>query len=264
VTTLGWPLFFTLFVWWFSTGVILYLNGLSRWTFRWTMASTTLFLVIALFGLYSTKSDTSIAGAYLAFTSSVLVWAWQEVAFLLGYVTGPNRVACPAGATGTRRFSLAVQTVLHHELALIALAVAVLVLTWEGENLTGLWTFFTLWLMRQSAKLNIFLGARNLSESFLPAHLRYLQTYFTRRRMNPLFPFSVIISTALAALLWQTALESRASEFHSVSYTLVATLMSLAVVEHLFMMLPFPPETLWRWAMRKPVEAAWHPASIVK
>jgi putative photosynthetic complex assembly protein 2 len=264
VTLFGWPLIYTLFVWWFSTGVILYLNGLPAWTFKWTMAGATALLVFALFGLHTTRTDLSVSGAYLAFSYSVLVWAWQEVAFLLGYVTGPRRTECPPDAAGRRRFTLALRTVLHHELALITLAIVVVAVTWNGQNLTGLWTFLTLWIMRQSAKLNIFLGARNLSESFLPAHLRYLKSYFLRRRMNPLFPVSVVVAVLLAGLLWDTALQPSASSFQAVSFTLVATLMSLAVLEHLFMMLPFPPEALWRWAMRKPVEAAWQPAPTVK
>ena len=44
------PLLYTLFVWWFSTGVILFLNGLPRRTFKWTMLGTTLMLVGALVG----------------------------------------------------------------------------------------------------------------------------------------------------------------------------------------------------------------------
>jgi putative photosynthetic complex assembly protein 2 len=260
----GWPLIYTLFVWWFSTGVILYLNGLARWTFRWTMTGATVLLALSLVGLSSSKADTSVGGAYVAFTCSVLVWAWQEVAFLLGYVTGPHRKACPPGTTGRLRFLLALRTVLHHELALVALAGIVVALTWGGSNLTGLWTFLTLWLMRQSAKLNIFLGARNLSESFLPSHLQYMQSYFLRRRMNPLFPVSVFVALLLASLLWSTALHVQASSFQAVSFTLVATLMSLAVLEHLFMMLPVSAEALWRWAMRKPVETVWRPAPIVK
>ena len=32
--------------------------------------------------------------------------------------------------------------------------------------------------MRQSAKLNLFLGVRNLGVEFLPQHLRYLQSFF--------------------------------------------------------------------------------------
>ncbi len=260
----GWPLIYTLFVWWFSTGVILYLDGLPRRTFKWTMTGATIMLAFALAGLALTKDSTRITDAYLAFSCSVLVWAWQEVAFLLGYITGPRRTACPAGAIGWRRAKFAIGAVLHHELALIFLAAAVVMLTWRGENLTGLWTFLTLWLMRQSAKLNIFLGARNLSESFLPPHLQYLQTYFARKSMNPLFPISVVGATTLATVVWQAAFKDQASGFEAASLTFVATLISLAILEHWFMMLPFPPETLWRWAMRKPAGAQWRPAPIVK
>ena len=67
---------------------------------------------------------------------------------------------------------------------------------WGGANQTGWWTYIVLWSMRLSAKLNLFLGVHNLSESFLPTHLRYLQTYFTRRACNWLMPFSVIAGTA--------------------------------------------------------------------
>ena len=36
------PVLYTLFAWWFSTGVILYLDGLPRHTFRWTLNGATL------------------------------------------------------------------------------------------------------------------------------------------------------------------------------------------------------------------------------
>jgi hypothetical protein len=32
--------------------------------------------------------------------------------------------------------------------------------------------------------------------------------------------------------------------------TLVATLLSLAILEHLFLVLPLPFENLWRWGLR--------------
>jgi putative photosynthetic complex assembly protein 2 len=83
------PIAYTLFAWWFSTGVLLYLNGLPRHTHRWTMLGATVLLGIALVGLVATRDDTRVTGAYLAFTCTLMVWAWQEVAFLLGYVTGP-------------------------------------------------------------------------------------------------------------------------------------------------------------------------------
>src|SRR5512139_1326052 len=153
---------YTLFVWWFSTGVILYLDGLHPHTFATTLRAATLMLGAALWGLVHTRDDLSVAGAYCAFTCALLVWVWQEVAFLLGVVTGPRKIACPPGARGWRRTGHAVQAVLYHEFALLVLAIAVLACVGDGANRTGLWTYLVLWAMRQSAKLNVFLGVRNL------------------------------------------------------------------------------------------------------
>ena len=256
------PLLYTLFVWWFSTGVILFLNGLPRRTFKWTMLGTTALLVASLIGLAVTRDDTSVAGAYLAFTWGVLVWAWQEVAFLLGYVTGPRRTPCPAASSGWNRAGHALMAVLHHELALVVLGVAVLAVTWGGDNPTGLWTFMILWVMRQSAKLNVFLGVRNLNEGFLPAHLKYLQTYFTRRAMNWLFPVSVITSTVGAVLIWQAAGAVDGSAFNTTALTFAATLLTLAVLEHWFLVLPLPFEALWNWGLKSREMTATDGAAI--
>jgi putative photosynthetic complex assembly protein 2 len=247
------PIAYTLFVWWFSTGVILYLNGLPRGTHPWTMLGATMMLGVALVGLGATRDDTRITGAYLAFTCALLVWAWQEVAFLLGYVTGPRRTPCPMDSTGWRRAGLALQTLLHHELALIVLGLAVVAITWGGTNPTGLSAFFIFWVMRQSAKLNVFLGVRNLSEGFLPAHLKYLQTYFRRAPMNALFPVSVAASSWFAVLLWQSASAHGVTPFEATTFTFSGTLLSLAILEHWFMVLPLPSQALWGWGLRSRV-----------
>jgi len=76
-TVIG-AILFTLFLWWFSTGVILYLDGLPRRTFRWSLLGATVLFAVALYGLAVTRSDTSVTGAYLAFTFGVLVWGFQE------------------------------------------------------------------------------------------------------------------------------------------------------------------------------------------
>jgi putative photosynthetic complex assembly protein 2 len=244
------PVVYTLFIWWFSTGVILYLDGLPRWTFKWTMLGATAFLLLALLGLHVTGQDTRVTGAYLAFTCAILVWAWQEVAFLLGYVTGARREPCPPQAQGWLRLRYALQAVSHHEIALVVLGLLVTAATWNAPNDTGFWTYMVLWIMRQSAKLNVFLGVRNLNESFLPAHLKYMQTYFNRRAMNPLFPFSVLIGSVVAWLVWQGAVGDGADAFQVASLTFVATLLSLAVLEHWFLVLPLPSEALWSWGLR--------------
>jgi putative photosynthetic complex assembly protein 2 len=244
------PVCYTMFVWWFSTGVILYLDGLPRRTFKWTMLASTALLLAALLGLYVTCNDTRVAGAYLAFTCALAVWAWQEVAFLLGYVTGPRREPCPPDARGWSRTGYAVQAVLHHEVALLVLGLLVAFATWDGPNQTGFWTYMVLWISRQSAKFNVFLGVRNLNETFLPIHLKYLQTYFTRKAMNPLFPVSVVVGTIVTWMLWQRALAPAISPFEVAQATFIATLLALAVLEHWFLVLPLPSEALWSWGLR--------------
>ena len=250
MSQVAFPVLYVLFLWWFSTGLILYLNGLPRWTFKWTLTGATFYLALALIGLYATRDDTRITGAYLGFTCALLVWAWQEVAFLLGSVTGSRRQPCPESAKGGRRFWLAFQAVWHHELALLVLGAAVLMTTWGGENPTGWWTFVVLYVMRLSAKLNLFLGVRNLSESFLPPHLRYLQSYFRHRRMNGLMPWSLLAGGAVAGWLWWLSGNALLSPFEATALVFAAILLSLAVLEHAFMVLPLPSEALWSWGLR--------------
>ena len=250
MTQVGLPFLYTLFVWWFSTGVILYLDGLPQRTFKWTMLGATLLLGAALAGMAVSSTDASVAGAYCGFTCAILVWAWQEVAFLLGFVTGPRRTPCPESAVGWARARLAFQAVMHHELALVVLALAVLAVTWGAPNQTGWWTFVVLWTMRQSAKLNVFLGVRNLNEGFLPPHLKYLQTYFTRKGMNWLFPVSVAVATMVVIPVWRAAFAPGASAFEVASFALIGSLLGLAILEHWFLVLPLPFEALWKWGLR--------------
>ncbi len=244
------PIAYTLFAWWFSTGIILYLVGLPRRTHKWTMAATTVLLALALAAVAWSAPDTGHAAAYVGFTAALAIWAWQEVAFLLGYVTGPRRQPCPVQAQGWQRARFAFQTVQHHEVALLLLGAAVFVLTWHQPNRGALATFAILWAMRQSAKLNLFLGVRNLNEGFLPAHLVYLQSYFRRRRMNGLFPLSVIVATVATVIGWQAALSGGLSAAAEAAALLAATLLSLGVLEHWFMVIPLPTQALWNWGMR--------------
>ncbi len=85
-------------------------------------------------------------------------------------------------------------------------AVLLAALTWDAANPVGLWTFTVLWLMRWSAKLNVFLGVPNLNGDWLPAHLGFLQSYMGRRSMNHLFPLSVTTATVAAVLVTLEAL----------------------------------------------------------
>jgi putative photosynthetic complex assembly protein 2 len=244
------PVLFAMFLWWFSTGAILYVDGLPRWTFRWSLGGLTALSGVAVFVLSETASWMSPLGAYVAFAAALVVWAWHELSFLMGLVTGPRREPCPPGAEGWERFRLATAAVIHHEVALAVTWLGVVVLTWGAPNQVGTWTFGVLWIMRLSAKLNVFLGVSNLTEEFIPDHLQYLRSYFRRAPLNPVMPFSVLGSALVAGLLIVQAGMATPGGFVQTGTLLVATMLALALLEHLFLVVPLPDALLWRWALR--------------
>ena len=243
------PALFALFVWWFSTGVIIFLDQLPARTFRYSMAGATLVLGGALWGMSVSAGDSSVTGAYCGFTCGLLAWGWQEMSFYMGFITGPRRQACGHGCGGWKHFIHAVQTTIWHELAILSGAVLLASITWHQPNHVGLWTYLVLWAMQISAKLNVFLGVRNLNEQFLPDHLKYLKGFLTQKPMNLLFPFSVTMATVAAVLFWEKVAAAGASAFGQAACTFLATMLTLAILEHWCLMLPLPFAALWKWGL---------------
>lgn len=243
------PALYAVLLWWFTTGVILYLDGRPRHTHRWSMAACTLLGLAALVALARSAADASVASAYVGFTAAVLLWGWLEMSFLMGYITGPRRIASPPGSRGWAHFRLATQVVIHHELAIVAVGAVVAWLCRDAVQAVGLWTFGVLWAMRLSAKLNLFLGVPNVNAELLPPHLLYLGSYFRTRPMNLLFPLSITLSTGAAGWLAGGMNAFDAGSAPAIALTLVLALLALAILEHWFMVLPLPVNELWRWAL---------------
>lgn len=243
------PAFFAVLLWWAATGLVLVLQHRPRQHHARLMLAASVGLAGAFWAIRASAGDSSEAGAYLGFSAAIAVWGWQEMSYYMGFVSGPRPAACAPSLRGFDRFLAALATSLWHEFAILAGGLAILCLTWGQENRIALWTYALLTLMNASARLNLFLGVRNLHAEFLPAHLGYLACYLSRRPMNPLFPVSVTLGTAITALLVQGALAPEAAAGTVTGLALLATLSALATLEHWFLMLPLPSAALWNWSL---------------
>jgi putative photosynthetic complex assembly protein 2 len=245
------PILYILLVWWISTGVILYLGRQPRRQHAGFMLAASAVALAAIWGIAVSKNDSSAFGLYASFSCSILVWGWHEMAFLMGYVTGSNRAPCPPELKGLERFLAASRAVMHHELALVACLAVIVCLTYRGTNQVAAWTFLVLWVMRLSAKLNLFFGVRNRSEDFLPEHLRYLNSFFKDAAVNPFFPVALTLAVGVAALGWIEVSASSANTPNALGLTFAVTLLTLAIVEHIFMVLPISLSGLWIWVAKR-------------
>ena len=243
---------YVVFLWWFSTGAILWLDRRPRATYRSSLIAATTVAAVAAWGLDASLRDVTPAGAVIAFTCALAIWGWHELTFLTGLISGPRTIACQPDATGWRRFVLATSTLIYHELALLLTALAIIAVSWQEPNQIASWTFLILFCSRLSAKLNLFLGVPNFTDEFFPDHLRYLSSYLRRSPASVLFPVSLVAGVALAGALIATALGPGADMFEVTGFSLLFALATLAVIEHAFMALPLPDAALWRWALPAP------------
>lgn len=245
------PLLFALIMWFIGTAAVVWLDSRPRATFRTSFTLAGIVAAIATGAVYWSAADATWGGAYCGFAAAILIWGWHEMAFLMGFVAGPNRLPCPPGATGWTRLRSATATVIHHEIAIALTALLLFALTWGQPNQAAPLTFLLLFVLRLSAKFNLYLGVPNLSDEVFPAHLAYLKSYFRKRAGNPLLPASILGSGALAVWTWTLAEAAPVQSGAAVTATLLAGLSALGMVEHLFLVLPLRDAKLWQWASAK-------------
>lgn len=250
------PALFVIFVWWASTGVLFILNGLPERTYATSLSIVALLAVVALGALWSSASGTSRMDAALTLVATLTVWAMIEMSFLMGVVTGPRPVACPAEASGWQRFQAACLAIAYHEAALVLALVILWTLTSGAPNTMGMTTFALLWLMRLSTKFNIFLGVPNTAAELLPARISFLKSYFRQSSMSFLFPLSVTAATVVTGYLMMRAWAAPVGSFEASAQTMMATLAALGLLEHWFLVLPIRPETLWGWSLSGKADVA--------
>ena len=242
---------YALFVWWFSTGLVLLLVLRRRAVVRAGLVGAALAFPVCLLVLAKSSARTDVWGAYVAFTAAILLWGTQEIAFLAGALTGPRPLPCPAGAIGFSRVRYAVTSILYHEIALVVSGLAALAVGWGGPNQVGSLTFAVLWVMRVSAKLNLFLGVPVLNDGFMPAPIAYARSYFRRGPVNGFMPLAMGAAALATYAIVVVAVDPGASPGSQVGGILVASLLVLAIAEHVFMVVPLPVDRLWAWSTRR-------------
>jgi putative photosynthetic complex assembly protein 2 len=228
---------YVLALWGLSTAAIFRLDSLPQRTFAWSMAAASLILAAALALSWYLRDETGTAAIAISFAAGLAAWGWTEMSLYMGFITGPRKIPCPDGCHGPAHLGHAISANLWHEIAIIILMAAL----WFSGNVTAWWCFTLLWLMHLSARLNVFLGVRNVSAEFVPERMAVLKSFLRRRNMNALFPCSCL---GLGAwIVYDAGLPG------SLSHTMFATLAAIGLLEHVLLMLPLPVERLWHWSL---------------
>lgn len=242
---------FALFVWWFSTGLILWAVKRADARPEGAHLRGTLYALPVLaagwLGFAATLDASSHAEVYGAFLSAIAIWGWFELAFLSGILTGPAMRPCPPGVPPWERFIRAWGTLAYSEMALLATLVAMGLLSRDAAHAFGFWTFAVLFFARISAKLNVYLGVPNINLEFLPRPVRDLRSHLRIAPINQLFPFSITALTLAVGCWLERAWFYPAGSAEVLGFALLTALTALALVEHWLMVLPLPDAKLWRW-----------------
>lgn len=241
------PILFAVFIWWFSTGIIMIAYNRPRWLVRVFFGCITLVLGVALAGLVLTRSDASVEAVYIAVACGVTIWGWQVASYYLDFVTGTNKTVTQPALS--QRFWVALRASIHHEILAAAFAVVMAALVWSSPNKWALWTYLTLWIMHSSAKLNVFFGVRNFRIEFLPSHMQHLGALLERRPYNWFFFGSVSWACSITLALLYRAIVPPVEPTQFAGTFMMITLMVLGIIEHLMLVVPLPA-TLWGWGIR--------------
>jgi putative photosynthetic complex assembly protein 2 len=256
---------FAVFLWWFSTGLIMLrvrradMGGPDEHI--WSVLLGLPLLIGGGLAIDATADEASPLGALCAFLAAIAVWGWIELAFLSGVITGPNLKPCPPGLPLGQRFLRATGTVLYNEILLTLGLLVIAKLTLGQPNEFGLWTYAVLFFARISAKLNLFLGVPRIHTEFLPETLSHLESHFRRATMNGFFPVAITLLT-FATACWMERALAATTEASLTGHVLLTVLTALALLEHWFMVIPLPDQKLYRWMLPKRPLPQTRPASL--
>lgn len=233
--------------WWIGTGLVLRDAHVADRASARALPYLTVALPVSLAGLaFLAVVPASIATAVVSFGLVFVIWAWLEVSFYTGHVTGPVKERCPRHASVVHRLVHALGASAYHEAMMIGLGVTIWALSAQGSRWAPAF-FLILAVMHTSARINVVLGVRNLNEHFLPQRLAYLGSLFRKRPWNGLMPVSILGSLVLTIALAQSTAAAHGEP--AVGLVLATTLAAIGLLEHLLLVLPLPGHLLFEWGL---------------
>jgi putative photosynthetic complex assembly protein 2 len=94
----------------------------------------------------------------------------------------------------------------------------------------------------------LYFGVPQVGEQYLPSHLQYMASYFRKSSVTGCFYLTMTFSTCI--WLWLVLQAQRGAVEVSTGWVLLASLLGLAIIEHVLMLFALPLQRLWGWAMR--------------
>ena len=234
-------------LWWLMTGLALLSVHQPRAMRQPIFMLATMLAVAALWGVEANAARHTALATVTGFAMGLVIWAWLELSYLMGYITGPIKRAAKDDMTWPQRFYNALGTTIYHEVLVVGVVGIVCILGAGLPNPTIQNTLAVLWLMRWSTKLNLFFGVRHFNSQWLPDNMRYITSYLRAGKNSWFIVFSTTIATYCTYLLFSYG-HIAVEPASALSLFLIAWLAVLAVLEHCFLMVPMGETALWRWA----------------
>ena len=243
-------LFVTLSLWWLFTGLALISAHQRPPIKNLLFGLSTIVAIGCIASVPYISADPSLVAVLFGFLFALLIWAWLELMFLMGIVTGPNKSLATQGRGVGQKFKRALATMIYHEVVVIS--VIGLTFFLGGEQPTNPIIFYVLlvlWIMRCSTKLNLFFGVRHFNHGWLPKSHKHVASYVSVGKNSALMTPSSSLAAIFAALLFSRAFATDDTSV-ALSLFLLAWVAALAAVEHVFLMYRVGEEALWRWAVK--------------
>lgn len=234
-------------LWWLMTGLALMSVHQPLKLKKPILVGSAVLAVLAVLGVEGNAAAHTTVATIAGFAMALLIWAFLELSYLMGYITGPIKSAARDDMPLHKRFYYALGTSIYHELLVVGVVGLVCILGAGLPNPTIQNTLAVLWLMRWSTKLNLFFGVRHFNSDWLPENMRYITSYLKAGENSWFIVFSTTLAAFFTYLLFfygQIAVEPATT----LSLFLIGWLAVLAVLEHCFLMVPMGETALWRWA----------------